>query len=99
MTPKPRPRQRTQQGSVSKRDSRLLGLFREDVETRYAARTAEHYLADVSAFMAKLNADALKLRGSYGQKATYDAWGQTGDLGAIDEMRRRVAAKILELQP
>ncbi len=51
-----------QQGSMSRRDSRLLGLFREDVETRYAARTAEHYLADVGAFVSWLDTRSLTLK-------------------------------------
>ena len=35
--------------------SRLLALFEEDVTVRYAARTAEHYLADARAFLAWLS--------------------------------------------
>jgi integrase/recombinase XerD len=54
--------EQTQQASVSRRDERLPGLFREDVETRYAVRTAEHYLADAFAFVSWLGTRALALK-------------------------------------
>lgn len=55
-------RHRSQGGSLSRTDARLLRLFREDVETRYAARTAEHYSADALAFAAWLSSQELALR-------------------------------------
>jgi integrase/recombinase XerD len=42
-------------------DDRLLRLFIEDTETRYAARTAEHYVADVRAFLAWLHSREITL--------------------------------------
>jgi len=69
---------------------------RRYVETLKAV--AAQKKADISAFLAKLAEDAIRLRGSGGRKVVYDTWGQAKDLDAIDGMRQRIAAKILELQ-
>jgi integrase/recombinase XerD len=45
-----------QQGSLSPVDARLFRFFGEDAETRYAARTAEHYVADVRELLVHLSA-------------------------------------------
>ena len=39
----------------------LLRLFAEDIGARYAERTAEHYVADVRAFLAWLHAQEIAL--------------------------------------
>ena len=54
-------RQGNQQASVSGADQRLFRLFTEDMETRYAERTAEHYVADVREFLARLGAKGIAL--------------------------------------
>jgi integrase/recombinase XerD len=46
---------------VSGTDQRLFRLFTEDMETRYAERTAEHYVADVREFLARLGAKGITL--------------------------------------
>ncbi len=46
---------------MSGSDSRLLAVFKEDVETRYAQRTAEHYLSDVRVFLVWLDRHGLSL--------------------------------------
>jgi integrase/recombinase XerD len=61
MTPKPPPRHGNQQGSVSASDQKLFRLFTEDMETRYAERTAEHYVGDVREFLARLATKGIAL--------------------------------------
>ncbi len=46
---------------MSVADQRLFRLFTEDMETRYAERTAEHYVGDVREFLARLAAKAVTL--------------------------------------
>jgi integrase/recombinase XerD len=54
-------RQENQQASVSATDQRLFRLFTEDMETRYAERTAEHYVGDVREFLSRLGAKGITL--------------------------------------
>ena len=54
-------RQGNQQASVSGTDQRLFRLFTEDMETRYAERTAEHYVGDVREFLVRLAAKGVTL--------------------------------------
>ena len=46
---------------MSARTDRLFALFEDDVSVRYAPRTAEHYLADVRAFLSWTKAQGLLL--------------------------------------
>jgi len=62
MTPKPPPRHQNQQGSMSAKDRQLFRLFEEDVEIRYARRTAEHYVADTLAFVSWLAERGIALK-------------------------------------
>jgi integrase/recombinase XerD len=48
---------------VSVKESRIFGLFEEDVWARYAPRTAEHYLSDARAFLVWLSGQGLALQG------------------------------------
>lgn len=48
---KPPLRHGSHEGSVSPKGARLVGEYEEDVRVRYAARTAEHYLADTREFL------------------------------------------------
>ena len=73
ITPKPPPRHQLRRGSITNPrrssrpeeppapDERLFRLFVEDAQGRYAARTAEHYVADVRAFLAWLGLQKLTL--------------------------------------
>jgi integrase/recombinase XerD len=61
MTSKPPPRHGSQQGSVSARTERLLQLYREDLEVRFAERTAHEYMASVRSFLAWLDAHGIDL--------------------------------------
>ena len=61
MTSKPPPRHGSQQGSVSARTERLLRLYREDLEVRFAERTAREYLGHVHSFLAWLDARGIEL--------------------------------------
>ena len=60
---------------------------------------ANQHQVDISAFLAKLAADGAALRGPGGRDTVYDFWAQPKDMAVIDELRQRVAAKILELPP
>jgi site-specific recombinase XerD len=51
-----------QKASVSGKTVRLFALFAEDLQTRYAERTAEHYRADAGCFLAWLEAKGIELR-------------------------------------
>jgi integrase/recombinase XerD len=55
------PRHGNQQGSVSVADQRLFRSFAGEMETRYAERTAEHYVADVREFLSSLAAKEIAL--------------------------------------
>lgn len=57
LPPNPPTRQGNQRGSLSPSEAKLFRSFVEDAETRYAARTAEHYVADVREFLAHLSAN------------------------------------------
>jgi integrase/recombinase XerD len=56
LSPNPPTRHGNQQGSLSASEAKLFRAFVEDTETRFAARTAEHYVADVREFLAHLSA-------------------------------------------
>jgi site-specific recombinase XerD len=62
MAPNPRTCERSQRGSVSPADLRLLKLFEEDVVVRFAARTGEHYLSDARVFLMWLGRHGLALK-------------------------------------
>jgi len=61
LTPNPPPRHENQQGSVSARTKRLVRLYGDDLEVRFAERTAREYLALVRAFLAWLDAHGIDL--------------------------------------
>lgn len=61
MTPKPPPRHANQQGSVSAKVARVLELFRDDLESRYAERTVPEYLTHVGGFLLWLDRRGLEL--------------------------------------
>lgn len=61
ITPKPPPRHGNQQGSVSARTKRLLHLYGEDLEVRFAERTSREYLRMVHSFLAWLDAHGIEL--------------------------------------
>jgi integrase/recombinase XerD len=54
-------RQENQQGSLSPRTRRLVRLYGEDLEARFAERTAREYLAVVRSFLAWLDARGIDL--------------------------------------
>jgi integrase/recombinase XerD len=56
------PRQGNQQGSVSAKDQRLFRLFEDDVRTRFARRTGEHYTADTQLFLNWLQKRGIALK-------------------------------------
>lgn len=51
----------SQQGSVSAKDQALCRLFEDDVRTRFARRTGEHYTADTQLFLGWLQDQGLAL--------------------------------------
>src|SRR5438309_10459556 len=55
------PRHENQQGSVSARTKRLVRLYGDDLEVRFAERTACEYLALVRSFLAWLDARGIDL--------------------------------------
>lgn len=61
MAPNLRKRERNQQGSVSGRMKRLLGLYEDDLHLRFGERTAPEYLTHVRHFLAWLEARDLGL--------------------------------------
>ena len=61
MTPKSPPRHESMEATLSAKDVRLLRLYNEDVRVRFAARTAEHYLADTRDFTRWMAARGLAL--------------------------------------
>jgi len=63
LTPNPPLRHENQQGSVSARTKRLVRLYCDDLEVRFAERTAHEYMALVRSFLAWLDAHGIDLVG------------------------------------
>ena len=81
--------------------SAYFEAVREAWDDRRYIETLKHVAkskgADVCDFIEKLSQDAVELRGPGGRDTVYDFYAQPKDLGAIDQMREQVIAKILEL--
>ncbi len=92
MAPKPPPRHGNQQASVSAPERRLFRLFVEDVETRYARRTAEHYVADVEAFLAWTAESGIPLR----DVSPRDLQRYQGELYAVRRKGRPYASSTIQ---
>lgn len=61
LTPNPPPRHENQQGSVSARTKRLVRLYGDDLEVRFAERTAREYMALARSFLLWLDARGIDL--------------------------------------
>ena len=92
ITPKPPPRHGNQQGSVSAPERRLFRLFVEDIETRYAERTAEHYMADASAFLTWIAAKGIAL----GDVRPRDLQRYQGELYAVRRKEKPYASSTIQ---
>jgi len=76
--PNPPPRHRNQQATMSARTKRLVRLWREDLEVRFAERTAREYMACARHFLAWLDAHGIDLP----EARTDDLLAYQGDLYA-----------------
>lgn len=92
IAPKPPPRHATQQASVSAPERRLFDLFVEDVETRYARRTAEHYVADARALLGWIGAKGIAL----GDVGPRDLQRYQGDLYAVRRKGQPYASSTIQ---
>jgi integrase/recombinase XerD len=79
MTPKSPPRHGNQQGSVSAKASHLLGLFRQDLVTRYGERTVPDYLVHARELVRWLEERGIEL----GQARTEDLLAYQSELLAL----------------
>jgi integrase/recombinase XerD len=90
--PQAPPRHRSQQASVSAPERRLFRLFVEEMQTRYAGRTAEHYVADVLAFLEWTAAKGIALR----DVRPPDLQRYQGELYAVRKKGRPYASSTIQ---